>query len=254
MQIYNIDKETIELLYEMVKNSSYVKNNTHYMNIVNATQLRYSEDPTINAYATRLNEGSDKYGIQMYKGLCSCMQACSVAFANYIDTRDIDDLKKHLNKLTRIITKSDYKFIQNDYVEYILDMKMELGEEQFSKIVTSTASYASGAVLEVLGHELGHICLGHLYDEHKSLEVSRNNERQADLFACSVVNTTLFKDYVYLGSFMSNLLFTWMGKGSKSIATTHPHGQERLDNMFNAYEYQLAEMGISREVYEQIKL
>ena len=253
MQIYNIDQQTIELLYDMVKTSSYVKNNKHYMDIVDKTVMLYSDEPVVNAYATTLNDGSNKYKIQMYKGLCSCMQACSIAFANYIDTRDVDDLKKHLNKLTKIIHNSDYEFLQNDYIEYILEMKNEIGNIQFNKIVTNTASYASGAILEVLGHELGHICLGHLYDEHKSLEVSRNNERQADLFACSVVNTTLFRDYVYLGSFMSNLLFTWMGKGSDRIATTHPHGQERLDNMFNAYEYQLNEMGITREVYNEIK-
>jgi hypothetical protein len=249
MQVYVLKEEAINLLYEQVIQSTFVRNNKSYMEKVNNTIIQYDTSDTINAYATIRD---DKYLINIYKGLTKTMQAGAIALTNFVINRDPDMLKKHLKVLVKLINTNSGDFTHEKFIEYMMTLNSDIDEAQMETILPLSASYAAGAVLEVIAHELGHICLEHLYDEHVSLEVSRNNERQADLFACSVVATTLFSEYMYLGSFMSNLLFAWMGDSTK-MATTHPHGKERLENMFNAFEYKLLDMGITRELFEEIK-
>jgi hypothetical protein len=250
MQIYTLKDEAIDLLYSQVTQSTFVRNNQKYMDKVSKTTIQYDHSDTINAYATM--NGDDKYLINIYKGLTKAMQACSIAFTNFVMYRDSNMLKKHINDLISLIKKNKFSFNHDAFIEYMLIIQNDIKASNIDSVLRNSGSYAAGAILEVISHELGHICLEHLYDEHVSLEVSRNNERQADLFACSVIATTLYSEYMYLGSLMSNFVFAWLGD-SNALATSHPHGIERLENMFNSYEYKLKEYGITRELFDEIK-
>jgi len=110
-------------------------------------------------------------------------------------------------------------------------------------------SYAAGSILATIAHEQGHICLSHTLRGPIDDDVSRNDERQAELFSCSVSATTPFAGHIVLSSLFVNVLFAWM-MGNDEIATTHPHSRERVFNTVNSNERILKNLGITKNNIE----
>jgi Zn-dependent protease with chaperone function len=88
---------------------------------------------------------------------------------------------------------------------------------------------------QVIGHELGHIALGHTLGTSANLEVSRNQEREADSFASSVLSTCPFGEYLVAGPVVWELIWVWCEHaGNRRIAATHPLSKERLMEFIRA--------------------
>jgi len=102
-------------------------------------------------------------------------------------------------------------------------------------------------VLAVVAHELGHICLSHTLSLEDSNTCSRNDERQADLFAFSVIATTPFAKYNAMATLFVDILFEWMGGGSEDTATTHPHSKERVMNCLASNHMVFRAYGITKD-------
>ena len=102
-----------------------------------------------------------------------------------------------------------------------------------------------------MAHELGHIALAHILGRTPSLEVSRNQEREADSFASSVVSTSPFGDYLVAGQIIWSLIMVWgEHTGNVEIATSHPLERERLMDFIRANEAKAASIGIDKQTIQ----
>ncbi|MCX7591793.1 MAG: hypothetical protein N2255_09210 [Kiritimatiellae bacterium] len=109
-------------------------------------------------------------------------------------------------------------------------------------------SYGAGANLGIVAHELGHHVLGHVLGPDANLEITRNQEREADLFADSVVSSSPFGDYLVAGQIMWWLILVWVenSTGERRV-TTHPWAAERLMNCIRDHRDQAAQIGVTAE-------
>ncbi|MEW5911072.1 MAG: hypothetical protein AB1814_00820 [Thermodesulfobacteriota bacterium] len=124
-----------------------------------------------------------------------------------------------------------------------------LGDEE---ILCLARSYAAAILMNVVGHELGHIVLGHTLGRAGNFKVSRNQEREADSFAASVIATSPFSDYLVGGSIFFWILLAWVDKTlGPEKETTHPHARERLQAFIKANREEAASLGIDVESVEE---
>jgi hypothetical protein len=92
--------------------------------------------------------------------------------------------------------------------------------------------YAKTILLEVMAHECGHICLGHAPrpDQDAHMSISRNDERQADSFASSVIHSCCLGTVGAVGAVLSQIGLMWSnGFSDKDLRfSSHPMDTERL--------------------------
>jgi hypothetical protein len=106
-------------------------------------------------------------------------------------------------------------------------------------------------ILNVVAHELGHICLGHTLGVKQNYEISRNQEREADSFAASVTASSPFSDYIVSGGIFWWVIMTWAAESAGLQAeTSHPHARERLMDYIRANKAQAEEIGITQETIQ----
>ncbi|MFG0253083.1 MAG: M48 family metalloprotease, partial [Phycisphaerales bacterium JB038] len=96
-----------------------------------------------------------------------------------------------------------------------------------------------------IAHEAGHIALGHtLATGDLPLEVSRNQEREADSFAASVLATSPSQEALFLGQVFTAILLTWQQYAwGDTEESTHPLAKERFENILRSHSAALKEMG-----------
>ena len=235
----------IEYIFDMVKKCSYVFSNPEYKEKANNTKIIFDENDTnINAYASSKNYPNHE--IHIFAGLSYSSKLMAIALANFVEmknTETIEVLRQACDYIGQVIKDNDGEFTSRDVAAGIelLDIEMK------PIIKAESASYWFGSVLSVVGHELGHICLSHTVRGDWSNSVSRNDERQADLFAYSVVSTTPFAKYNVLSTLFTEVVFAWLSKGRTGPATTHPHAIERIMNTINSNEDLLNGYGITTE-------
>jgi len=236
----------IEYIFEMVRNSSYVAMNVEYKEKANNTTIKFDHDNNvINAYASSHNY--PKHDIHIFAGLCYSSKMMGLALANFVENRgdneSLDVLRRACDYIGEIIVNNNGEFTEMNVLA-----GMELLNFDITPVISAEAnSYWFGSILSVVGHELGHICLSHTVRGDWSNSVSRNDERQADLFAHSVVSTTPFSKYNILSTLFTEVVFAWLHKNHDGPATTHPHSEERIMNTINSHESLLAGYGITKE-------
>lgn len=241
----NSSQREIEYIFEMVRNSSYVATNIEYKDKAKNTSITFDEDNNvINAYAT--SHRYPEHDIHIFAGLCYSSKMMGLALANFVENRNdesLETLRQACDYIGEIIMNSSGEFTALDVIN-----GMELLNFSITPMIAAEAnSYWFGSVLSVVGHELGHICLSHTVRGDWSNSVSRNDERQADLFAHSVVSTTPFSKYNVLSTLFTEVVFAWLHKNHDGPATTHPHSVERVMNTINSHEDLLSGYGITKE-------
>lgn len=242
---FDTTQREIEYIYDMVKNSSYVFSNIEYKEKANKTTITFDEDDnTINAYAT--SHRYPNHDIHIFAGLSFSSKLMAIALANFVENKNdvsLETLRQACDYIGQVIKDKNGEFTALDVANGI-----ELLDISMTPIIKAESnSYWFGSILSVVGHELGHICLSHTVRGDWSNSVSRNDERQADLFAYSVVSTTPFAKYNVLSTLFTEIVFAWMSKGNNGPATTHPHAKERVMNTINSNEELLKGYGITIE-------
>lgn len=108
-------------------------------------------------------------------------------------------------------------------------------------------SYSSGTIVSVLAHESGHHALGHLLNisEKSNLEIDRNQEREADSFASSVISASPFGEYIFAGTLFWHYAVAMQSDGSTDARRNHPLSKERFENFVRANREKAEAMGIS---------
>jgi len=108
----------------------------------------------------------------------------------------------------------------------------QLGDEY---MLRDGQSFGFGAVVGTIAHELGHHALGHVSGPRENMEISRNQEREADLFASSVVSSSPFGEYLVPGYMLSWLPKVWLDHlGDRDMIDTHPISIERILNFIRS--------------------
>jgi len=233
----------IDYLFEMCKNSSYVKGNADYKKKSENTEIIYEgSNNTINAYAQCVDETPDhnKFEIHMFNGLSNATIFISLALAEFQLHNDYSRLREICQWIGTTALERDFEFSYETLDEGI----EKFGFLTDGIIAIEAKGFAAGGTLAVIAHEQGHICLSHVIREDRSDVITRINERQADLFSNGVTATTPFESHILLGSLFVEILLSWMGDDN-SIPTTHPHGRERVYNNVRSNDVVLKEFGIT---------
>jgi len=130
-------------------------------------------------------------------------------------------------------------------------------------VLTRTSSITlSLHVFETLAHEAGHICLGHCTDQPSVCdtdpEVSRNQEREADSFAQSVLRSFYSLDEnakkpLYVAYLKNELVWAMLDRlQRRGMASDHPLAEERLMNALKSNSEIAAELGITEKLVQDI--
>lgn len=250
---YKVMSSDIEKPFDFVKKAPFINDNQMYKGRSDSTSILLDEGNfTVNAFATDYPIGEGRNSppyIVFFEGYCVIAKICSILFSLLLlDKIDIDTFKKLnqaiVNEFRKGNGKFDYYLFQKMYNQFNLEEQINNSELRKSRSI-----YFS-VLLDVCAHELGHICLGHtLRNGPNSFEVSRNQEREADSFASSVISESPFSDYNCYGAMIGNLIFIWLQgrENDSSEVTTHPHSEERLMYLIRANKEQFQELGINEE-------
>ena len=236
----------LDQLMGYVKSSPHVAGNSLYAMIAPKVVFKTIEDPTINAYATV--EGQTP----MIYMLSGAIRYANLVSAAYVGSVLVDDgtadslLPELIEDLALFVAGNDFQISSKAACEFATGhgLNLIMADTTLSRRATS---FAAGLIIGILAHEYGHLALGHLYGESATLEISRNQEREADSFASSVISSSPFGDYMVMGSILWELAWVWQEKHDPqgAVATTHPLASERLTDLINANPSAAMQLGLS---------
>lgn len=231
------NQQEIEFLFEMARKCSMVAGNPDYTRKASNTIITFDPSDTVNAYASTNKQLSNK--ITIFNGICATGHLCSFALPN----KNPYELIEVCNYIGNIVIKNKGNFSYQDLETGIKALNLNTSESHLREV----ESYSAGYILAVIAHELGHIALSHTIHDRNDYGISRDMERQADLFACSVARSTPFSNYMIPGLLFGEIVFSWATQqNSIDDVTTHPHSPERVWNIFNSHEDTLSDYGITR--------
>lgn len=245
-------------------NSTYISKNSMYSETLKSIIPDWDDgEDIINAYAWSVPEearealkaqfpqfAEAKFGISMEGGIVRWIIALAAIAAKLDITGDIRMAKKMLKWCSERTT--NYK-AGSDFVErFIKDFNLKNDPIQCEL----SRTYAYAIMAGVIGHELGHICLGHVSnsDGTETNSISRNHEREADLFGISIIQSLNLGSAGAVGGVFFDISMTWMGnrETDEYKYSSHPVDSERINNFLNAFDAQLKYSKINRKMLEKL--
>jgi len=246
--------------------SPFIQGNALYRSrIASVTFGFFSEDPTVNAFATDhpvpLPGGKqvEPPAIVFFEGLATAGRLAAAALAMHLRSRggDVSDansctLPDFFRQLGRTILRDRGRLAAKPAMKLLAKLiapALLAGEERF---ISLARSYAAAMDMFVVAHEAGHLALGHTLGQQQNFDVSRNQEREADSFASSALSTSPFREYLFLGQVFVTIVFAWAEAASQhQEASTHPLSRERFMNALQANSTAAAEaaqdFGLTRD-------
>lgn len=242
-----VTERDAKTLFEMVRNSPYIHDNSDYHRKMSNTTLDFSPEFVINAYAMALDNEGTKHKIQLYAGLCNALSVASMMLSEYMTTKRSDKFVSDFRYLGKtLLSDADFDWRQ------VLKSLSEQSIPTDQNTCKEGKGYLAGSLIALIGHEAGHIILSHCIRPDTGNTNSRNDERMADLVACAIADTTPFARYAILGGLVMEMIFTWMtGKAPVESETTHPYSRERVYNWVNSNREYLETVGISMKNVDQ---
>jgi len=247
--------EDLLQLAAWVFNAPHVQTNEQYRRITGEVRfLPDLEDPTINAYAG-LFELDGETGvvpcIVLLGGAVRFSRLAALAVAaDRRPTRSIgapNMLRRLIGVLGPRIVETQGRLDSPTATDLAHAAGLE-GPAADNAIERLARSLAAGMNIGVIAHELGHHALGHTLGVALNPSISRNQEREADSFAASVISSSPFADYLVIGPILWNLLWVWCEHAAGfSVATTHPLARERLMDFVRANAETAAELGFDEK-------
>ena len=241
--------ETLRQTAAFVFYSPHVQTNALYKSMASATVFSPDlERPEVNAFASN----GDREGMQssplivVLGGAATLVHVAALAIAvDGVNGKGSHVLRDFVKSMGRRLCVGRGEFSPAMAAETVHEIGLDRYRGDLS-IARKAQSYAVGMMAQVIGHELGHIALAHTLGASANLEVSRNQEREADLFASSVISTSPFGEYLIAGPVVWELIWVWCEHaGNQRISTTHPLSRERLLDFIRSNKEQAAAIGIS---------
>jgi hypothetical protein len=245
------DPSEIGQTYAYVINAPHITGNRQYATMASQTRLSVDpDDETINAYATHGSNGNTPEikilrGAVAFARLCGAMRASSGSGKQAARGNAWRDVGRLLLEQRGSLPPASAKAF--------VDRHAGATFWQDESLLRRAMSHCAGMLAGIIAHELGHLALGHTLGRAANLEVSRNQEREADSFASSVISTSAFSDPMVEGMILWELAWTWCDAAAGGrTATTHPLAQERLHDFIRANETIAAGLGITLDTLEHL--
>lgn len=227
----------LDQIFAQVCGTAYVKHNPIYNHHAQNTKINSNNSTVVNAYATMMDLDHSK--IVIYDGLVMAASLVGAILADYSRTKNLATLRDRFRKAAPTLAKNSSK-------ETVLTLIGEFGLNlEDAVFMDSLETYAYYGVAAVVAHELGHIVLGHCAANDWTEVLSRNNERQADLFAAQIIEVFPAKSYGIYANMFIEVLFLWMSP-SNYEPSTHPHSRERVYNMYDSHDVYFRAFGLVR--------
>ncbi|MBI3097791.1 MAG: hypothetical protein HYY93_06030 [Planctomycetes bacterium] len=244
--------------WEVIRNSTHVSGNPLYAARANDLNLCYDEgDPGFNAYATdhptRLSSGRtvEPPAIVFLGGFAAAAQVAAFGFA--ADQLTPDDSRVRVIEAFRAVRQvlgenggaAPFE-AASDAIAEIVPAKLLDDDRLHEPAKTCWASICLG----ILAHEAGHICYGHTLREerYQPNDVTRNQERDADSFASSVIAGLPHRRDYMIGRIVGGLLMAWCDRhGKDDRSRTHPFSCERLIDACKENAQALKDLGLTVE-------
>lgn len=268
-QVLPNGNEWVERDARFVLDSPYILTNPQYCQRVASTTFSYRpDDPKVNAYAR--DDAPDVSGIPqasivLFGGLVTACHLASTALAAYVQARkesapdaDLVSLRGFLRGLGQEIRDGGGNLTHAAGATLLVNSIGRLAHSAKEQIHDSTQSYASAMVMSVVAHEAGHIALGHtLTAAELNYDTRRNQEREADSFAASVLSSSPFREYLFLGQVLVSVILCWtQSDGRETAPTTHPLARERFMNALRSNTSAAAEaadnLGMTSQFLEEL--
>ena len=234
----------VRQMFEIVKNSEHVQGNNLYRDSLDRVRFAYDEDnDAVNAHASAL----EKNGIgQEYAQEIRCC-AGAARFARLVSLALAAELNGRNGAVRALLGAMEPGQFGKLPEGEARDLAAKAGlEADFADaaVRTKAETIASGMLLAVLAHESGHQALGHVFGAAANAEISRNQEREADTFASSVISSSGFGEYMFAGMLFWHYALV-AGQGGGDGTGTHPLARERLDNLVLQNPEKAAAWGIA---------
>ena len=238
----------MEQLYRYVVTAPFVVENLQYSDRLKGIPFVYiATNDVVNAAAgRRLVEKDGKKGLAFH----TVFFGGAARYARLVGLAAALQDAGHKDMLKNFVAAMPRRFCarcaEEECVEFISanGLSAALADE---KIRQKAKSYSSGTIVSVLAHECGHHALGHLlsFPEKANLEIDRNQEREADSFASSVISASPFGEYIFAGTLFWHYAVAMQSDGASDLERNHPLSRERFENFVRANAEKAAAMGIT---------
>lgn len=235
-----MDSQTyLEQIFKHICGSAYVMNNPIYHEYASNTQIAANSSYEVNAYAMSIPD-TNKSKIVVYDGLITAVCLVGAILADHADNKNLALLRARLKSVAdKLAHASEPSDISDIIASFGIDVSNPI-------LLDRMETYTYYGVAAVVAHELGHIVLGHCTAGDWTEVISRNNERQADLFACQIIEVFPAKSYGIYANLFVEVLLLWMSPTNYQ-PTTHPHSKERVYNMYDSHDVYFKAFGLERE-------
>lgn len=238
----------VEQLYSYVINSPFVAENLQYRNRLSGLPFHYyPASNVVNAAAERyLVEKDQKKSIgfrTVFLGGAAHYSRLVGLAAALQEAGEKDILQNFVNAMPK---RFCVRCTEDDCVKFIVANGLARAVTD-EKIRLRAVSFSSGAIVSILAHECGHHAFGHLlgFPEKQNLEIDRNQEREADSFASSVISASPFGEYVFAGTLLWHYALAVQADGDSDLASTHPLSKDRFKDFLKQNAAKTAAMGIT---------
>ncbi len=245
-----------EIFGSLIANDAVSKNQI-YKPIADSIRLEYNDNDEINAFATKRKDDSSGEICRIIKFNAGAWNfARLVGCASAADSRRmaLGEDSKCLERLVGLIG-SIGRMPKEDAISILIDSGISAADLGDPSFMSGMEAISGGMVAGTLSHEIGHHVLGHLDSSdstiNDNLDISRNQEREADSFASTMINATIGEnDSAATATFVGRLfweLFFAMKEtaGVDDVPTrTHPLSVERLRNLLESNRTMVDSLGI----------
>lgn len=235
--------------------SPHVQNNLVYRQRASRVNLAYAyQVDAVNAFATDnppLQAEAEPPLIVLFEGLVRATRLTALGLA--LDRQQkktlhgSQQLVNMIRGLGQSIVRGNGELSEDTMIDLCESMGMQsaLGTPG---IGDWARSYRAAMLMGVISHELGHIALAHTLGAPVNTGISRNQEREADSFAASVISSSPFSDYLVVGIVFFWLILTWVEAAAPEVtAATHPYARERLLDFIRNNRDQAGAIGFTEE-------
>lgn len=227
---FSVGEEECQRWFIQVRTSPHVLHNAQYLNVAKELDFFYAEDDsTVNAQAG-INKKSGKRFVRLCGGAVRFARLASLAVAAQQLRKD-DSCARFL----RTFRLEDCGKMDDERVVELIKGAELLEAVASVEVISHAKMISAGMLMGVLAHEVGHQALNHTLGKAQNLVISRNQEREADLFASSITAASDFGEHILEG-----MLVWWyalaLHESKNGESTTHPLSIERYNNIIRSHE------------------
>ena len=244
----------VNQLYGYVVSSPMVVENIRYAQCMEGVPFLYDQaNDVVNATARRAQSAPDpKNGGRVTLSFDTVIYGGALRYSRLIGIGVAWENAGHRGSLARLLAAMSPQLTAACSVEACLNLITQcgllpaLGDDAVRQ---KAVSYSSGMIVSVLAHEVGHHVLGHLmsFSPRENLEVERNQEREADSFASSVISCSPFSEYTFAGTLFWHYALAVLTDEGSDTHRSHPLSRERFQNFVRNNRAAAAAFGISMQ-------